>query len=196
MENTLTHIFQYIQTILTRAAADKKHPCRLAVIATTDNQGNPNARTLVLRKYNTLLHHLIFYTDIRSPKIIELTNNSTVVWLFYHPKQQIQLKITTQATIDHQSPKTKEIWNTLPYFSRLTYLSTQPPSAETAEATDGLPLDIRNNQTLAANYDDRHFAIVTCEIIQMEYLKLDRSGNKRARFVKKEVDWESTWLIP
>ena len=61
-----TDLRQSIWHHLTRAPHDRHHPWRTPVLATTTPEGEPNARTVVLRAANAAQQTLTAFTDHRS----------------------------------------------------------------------------------------------------------------------------------
>ncbi len=194
---TLEELLEKTWRLLIRGANDKKDPLHLATIGTT-NQQTAEIRTVVLRKTDIVNRLLYFYTDFRSEKIQQLTNNPSLSWLFYHPKKNIQLRAYGLATIHHQNELTLEKWQTLPSYGRKTYGTQQAPSTPLPYADDDLPnlwkvpeIDLAQTEYAYAN-----FAVVTCVINRLEYLHLQRAGHRRAAFDFVGEEWKGQWMVP
>lgn len=195
---TLEEIHRKAWYLLILGAHDKKDPLHLATIGTT-NQQTAEIRTVVLRKTNIVTRQLSFYTDFRSDKVQQLNQHPTLSWLFYHPKENIQLRAYGEAKVHHQNDLTLKTWQTLPSFRRKTYGTQQAPSTPLSYADDDLPnhwketgIDLAQTEYAYAN-----FAVVTCAINRLEWLHLEPSGHRRAlfEFVGKKK-WKNSWIVP
>lgn len=183
--------------MLAKGALQKKHPLHLATIGTIANQ-IPQLRTVVLRKTNIPKRQLFFYTDIRSAKIQAFKENAVISWLFYHPTKNIQIRAIGHPTIHHQNEFTLAQWQTLPMYGRKTYGTFQAPSTPLQHASDDLPSSWKSPTiTLAeTEYAYANFAIISCEIKQVEWLHLQRSGHQRAQFDFVDGNWDGFWIVP
>lgn len=183
--------------MLAKGALQKKNPLHTATIGTVANQ-IPQLRTVVLRKADIISRQLFFYTDFRSTKVQQLLDNPTLSWLFYHPKANIQIRAIGQATIRHQDELTLTQWKTLPVYGRKTYGTEQAPSTALTQASDGLPVlwSSDNLTLLDTEYTYANFSIVACEIRELEWLHLQRSGHQRAKFEYVDKAWAGQWIVP
>lgn len=155
-----------IKANLSRASADAKHPWRYPVLATV-NEGQPEQRTLVLRKFIPSTWSLLFYTDSRSPKVSEIKENKQVSLLFYHTRRQWQLRLKGRMSIDTESARTRALFEQLPKSSLGDYKSRQPP---------GHGLEPGQKQGLT---ESDYFCLLEFELIALDYLELDRNGHRR-----------------
>lgn len=197
IQSTLPEILDASWQMFMNGASEKKDSFRLATIATIAND-TPYLRTVVLRYTNPSRRHLLFYTDFRSEKIQQLKNSPTLNWLFYHPEKNIQIRAIGKATIHHQNELTKAKWQLLPAYGRKTYGTEHAPSTLLSHPSDDLPdcwktnpIDLEQTEYAYAN-----FAIVVCEINHLEWLHLQRTGHKRAKFDFINNAWEGQWIVP
>ncbi len=197
IKDDLNTILTTCWEMLAKGALQKKDPLHTAIIGTIINQ-IPQLRTIVLRKVNIANRQLFFYTDIRSTKIQQLTDNSTISWLFYHPSKNIQIRAIGQATIYHQNELTLAQWQTLSTYGRKTYGTLQAPSTSLTRASDDLPIFWKSPLITLADteYAYANFAIISCEINQLEWLHLQRSGHQRTQFDFVAENWEGSWIVP
>lgn len=197
LSTTLDEILTNIWHLLFRGAVQKKDPLHTATIGTI-KKGIPQLRTVVLRKTDTTHRQLYFYTDIRSEKVQQLKENPTLSWLFYHPKKNVQIRALGKAKIFHQDELTKRHWQTLPWYGRKTYGTIQSPSSTLQESSDDLPDLWRKTEVDIAEtaYAYQNFVVIVCEITELEWLHLDRSGHQRAHFSYLDDDWKGSWIVP
>lgn len=194
---TIDEVLTTIWHLLYRGAVQKKDPLHTATIGTI-YQGVPQLRTVVLRKTDTAARALYFYTDIRSEKVHQLKENSTLSWLFYHPKKNVQIRAIGKTIIHHEDDLTATIWKSLPSYGRKTYGTTQAPSTSLTALSDDLPALWKEKEIelTATEYAYKNFAVIGCEIETLEWLHLQRSGHQRAQFSFVNGDWEGSWIVP
>ncbi|MEM6316256.1 MAG: pyridoxamine 5'-phosphate oxidase family protein [Bacteroidota bacterium] len=194
---TLAEVQKTVWQMLFRGAVQKKDPLHTATIGTVKN-GVAQMRTVVLRKTNTVERQLYFYTDIRSAKVLELADTSTLSWLFYHPKKNVQIRAVGQVVFHHQNDIALEKWRSIPSYGRKTYGTRRAPGTVVDESTDDLPSLWQTNSIDLSDteYAYEHFAVGLCTIDYFEWLHLQRAGHRRAEFAYVESRWEGTWLVP
>lgn len=185
MIKTLEEILNNTWQELDRSQNDKKHPFRFGTFATLGDSF-PNIRTVVLRKVEKKKFTLSFYTDFRSPKVKEVQKNPTIAWHFYHPKEQVQLRIYGEATIIHNSEISNKIWNNLPIYGKSDYLTQEAPSS----------IKKKNNTPLLSIDNSEYFCVITTKVKKIDWLQLNRKGHQRAIFELIQDKWTSDWLIP
>lgn len=165
-----------------RSNEDRKHPFRLLQLATF-GKGYPEIRTVVKREVNRDWTFL-FYTDIRTPKVKDIQQNSKVSLHFYHPKKQLQVRLKGDAEILSSGVLFEEhlaLAKSAPSVS--DYTSRQAPSSELVD--DKL------------SYGDQlHFGLIRVITLEIDVLKLDREGHQRAYYSKNGVDWKGKKLVP
>ncbi len=189
-----------IFAMLTRGVADRKSPLHTPTVATIGADGSPLARVVVFRKFLPEERSLIFHTDLRSPKIVELRADSRISWLFYHPNEKMQFRIAGQATIhddENDALKLKQ-WQATRAFGRRCYMGAAP-SRTAAEATSGMPAEIETREPTIEESEIGfpNFAVVSTKIISIDCLELYVTGHRRSLFNWRENDkLETEWLTP
>ncbi|WP_345950516.1 pyridoxamine 5'-phosphate oxidase family protein [Mucilaginibacter sp. PAMB04274] len=155
-----------------------------------------DAYTVVLREGSADNRSIIFYTDVRSPKVGDIKQNNKLTVISYNDEQKIQLILKGEAEIHFQNDTAAFYWQKDGYRSRRSYLAQPAPTTSVEEATDGL-LHLSNRKfddADAAGYEN--FAVVKINVNYLEYLQLSRDGNRRAKFSWQGAGWDGTWLIP
>jgi pyridoxamine 5'-phosphate oxidase len=157
----------------------------------------PNAYTVVLRDVEPAERQLIFYTDQRSEKVQQIKDNPNLTAVYYDDVTHIQLILKGEATINYQNDIAKEHWLQSGFKVRRSYLAQQAPSSVLNEEGDGL------EYLSSKKFDDNdtagfeNFAVVILKVDFLEYLRLHREGNRRARFtVKPYSGWMGEWIVP
>jgi hypothetical protein len=193
LEGVLTEIW----AMLERGAAHFNDPFHWPVLGTLGNSG-PSLRTVILRQCRLPERILVCHTDSRARKIQEICNADDVSWLFYHPKKEIQLRVSGKATLHMDNPFADAQWATARITSRLSYCATQPPGTPVDGPSSGLPHFLLNRiPTLFETEKGRkNFAAITCSIDSIDWLSLSPMGNRRAQFGWNNKDFSAQWVIP
>lgn len=181
--HTETEIRQRIGIELQRATQDRHHAWRTPVLATVGTDGQPQARTVVLRQADTQLIQLQIYTDYRSPKVAELAAQPQAALTFWSARLGWQLRVRVRASVQQHGPEVDAVWAKVRQSAAAgDYLSARAPgdvlpTAESAVTdTSGLP-------------HTHHLAVVTAQIQEIDWLELGRSGHRRAVFSADRWAW-------
>lgn len=193
IEQVLTKSWQ----MLSRGAAEPGDPFHTAVLG-TDGPGGCNLRTVVLRGVLVAERSLICHTDVRSPKVQEIQNNPWVSWLFYHPEQKVQLRLTGSATLHTDDELADEQWQAAPESSKRLYCAMQPPGTPVDAPSSGLPKDLgpRSLTVEESAAGRENYAVIACPVVFIDWLYLRAEGHRRAQFTRGDEGWASTWVIP
>jgi len=186
-----------IWNALGEAAGRPDHPFRFPAVATT-NRLDSSVRTVVLRQADPDYRRLVFFTDLRSPKIREIEANEQVQWLFYHFSQGVQIRATSAAMVYRQDAMARGFWDALPLANRLNYCASEPPGSPLAELGNGLPAELKRPNVSAEDLEIgyQNFAAVACEIDVFDWLWLGPEGSRRASIRWTGEKYSSIWLVP
>lgn len=193
MEDNLSEVFTASWGKLLFGSMIAEHPYHTGVVA---SQGNStiNLRTVILRAVDPDNKQLVFYTDIRSAKITDIQNSPNLSWLFYDSTECIQVRVSGAAIIHHMDTVTQEHWERLRNESRKSYMAIPGPSAGIEHDTDGLEHLDEDNMDWEAGYIN--FAVIVTTVSFVEWLRLSKTGNRRAEFRLINDGWKGQWLIP
>ncbi len=167
---------------ISRGKGDKKSPARHPTFVTSSADGFPNARTLVMRRFDRKNHQIEFYTDTASSKMMVLEENPRAVIHIWLPKVQLQIQMDVDVEVK-VGDITIPTWINVPTNSRVAYGTIPSPGAVI-------------ESPLAYNYTptQKRFAVLTCHIQSIQLLLL---GTKHIRAnYKKTTDWQGEWLSP
>ncbi len=177
---TETELVHRVWTELQRATVDRHHEWRTPVLATVDLQGVPQARTVVLRGADAGSGQLVFFTDSRSPKVAELQTQPAAALVFWSRRLQWQLRVGVRAAVHTDGPRVEAAWVRVSQSTAAgDYLSSQAPGSALQPVT-------------ATASKQHHFAIITAQVEELDWLALSREGHRRARVLGSEVQW----LVP
>lgn len=195
-EELLSKIF----AMLTRGVADRKSPLHTPTLATIGTDGSPKTRIVVFRKFLPEERNLIFHTDLRSPKIEEISADRRVSWLFYHAGEKMQFRIAGEATILANADNALKLkqWQATRAFGRRCYMG-EAPSRVVEEATSGMPAEIENREPTIEESETGfpNFAVISTKISSIDSLELYATGHRRTLFTwNEDGESEMRWLTP
>ena len=174
---------------LARATHDRHHAWRTPTLATITRQGQPNARTVVLRKVQHDLHGgtLEIYTDRRSPKVVELMEQPSASLVFWSARLKWQLRVRADIAIQTEGPYVASLWQVVRQSKAAgDYLGLLPPGQV-------LPNDgVTNLEPSMTDERESHFAVLTAQVQEIDWLELGHGQHRRCRFVGSQ--WQ--WLTP
>ncbi len=159
----------------------------------------PNAYTVVLREVLPDNDQIIFHTDIRSEKVSEIKSNPNLTVVYYDDADHIQVILKAEATIHYQDDIAKQQWQQSGFKSRRNYLTEHAPSSPLNEEGSGLEYlgEQKFDDSDPAGYEN--FAVVVLDVHSLEYLQLNKDGNRRARFKNEQQNqnrWKWEWITP
>ncbi len=191
-------IHKSIAESLLEGVTQRKHPFHIITIATINQAGLPDARSVVLRHFDHETRILGFHTDMRSPKVKEIQSTPNITLLCYSPEDCVQLRIQATATIHHRDRITEKAWNNTRPFSRKCYCITEAPGSKISTPTNALPEALIHNdpsdEESARAYE--HISVIHCHYHTLDYLKLRGEGHYRALFTWDNEQLTETWLVP
>lgn len=167
---------------LVRAGHDRHHGWRLAVLATVDAQGAPQARTVVLRGADPASGELVCFTDRRSPKVTQLRADGRGMLVFWCARLSWQLRAQVRIEVEETGPRVQAAWARVAgQPGARDYLSRLPPGTAVPDPVQG-------------GQDTHQLAVLRAKVESLDWLELHRhSGPRRA-----EVDarGQARWLVP
>ncbi len=192
-------------TLLKKGLEDRRHGFHYPTLATVDPQGEPRARIVVLRRVTDPGSQgkrsiIAAHTDLRSPKAEQLAARHSAAWVFYDPPCRVQVRLSGQTRIEHDTPLADEQWEEARLMSRRCYLAPGAPGSKVDHQDPNLPLVLtQRDPTLEESEAGRaNFAVVVTEVSVMDVLRLRHDGHARARFEWDErgVMSHSGWVLP
>ena len=185
--------------LLEEAIGDPTSPVRTPVLISVSTDGLAQGRTVVLRGFNRQQRQLTIYTDARSAKVAQLRAQPTCTLVAYQPNPMMQLRLSTNAIVNHNNEITHEAWAVMPGPNRCNYLTDPDPGSISVQATDGRP--VINAESVPTNDENEiaycQFSVIVFTIKELEWLYLPRRGHRRAQFTWDEANsLQSDWLIP
>lgn len=182
-----------------KAVKNRHSPLHTPVVCTQAGLDLPPApRIMVLRAVADAASQFRFHTDARSPKCDHIANGSPIALLGYDPEARVQLTVRGIARLDRTGAAADSAWDASALSSRRCYLAAHPPGTPVDQPLSGLPDHLLNRApTEIESQEGRpHFAIVTVEAAEMEWLRLTSCGNRRAVFRRNVQEWQGHWITP
>ena len=197
--NDLSGVLERSWLLLEQSIEDPTSPVRTPVLISVSADGLAQGRTVVLRAFNRQQRQLKIYTDVRSEKVAQLRTQPVCTLVAYQPNPMIQLRLKTNAVVNHNNEITRESWAVMPGPNRCNYLTDPNPGSISVKATDGRP--VINAESVPTNdeneIDYSHFSVIVLAINELEWLYLPRRGHRRAQFNWDRTNsLQSNWLIP
>lgn len=179
--DTLDAIEAAVWRELEAAVHDRAHAWRTPVLATADALGTPDARTIVLREVEPDERRFVFYTDQRSPKAAQLRDRPEGLFVMWSPSLSWQLRVRATLEMEVHGLAVSSRWAQLKLSpAAQDYLSPLPPGTELDAPSAGL----------THREEDRgHFALVSAEVLAIDWLELHAEGHRRARFDAGGARW-------
>lgn len=198
MHENHADILEQIWELLSQGVRKASDPFHTPVLGTGSTAGC-NVRTVVLRGVEVAERLLLCHTDARSPKFHEIQKNSTVSWLFYHPQEKIQLRITGLATLHTNDARADQQWQASKLSSRRCYCAITGPGTAQNEPSSGLPekfLERLPSEEESEQLGRQFFSVIACQVGTIDWLYLRARGHQRARFSWQGDHFNATWVTP
>ncbi|MBU2878637.1 pyridoxamine 5'-phosphate oxidase family protein [Aliiglaciecola lipolytica] len=166
-------------------------------LATTNNQNQPEVRTVVFRGFLNTTTSLLIHTDIRSNKInqIQTHNQAQICWYFSQSREQYRLTGNIQI-IDFQNEQHQSL--RLQHWQNLSSSAQQSYSWETPGEILGLD-DIHQAQVSDnVNQDEVsvNFALLLFSVSEVDHLQLKLTPHKRNRYIYSNHAWQTLKINP
>jgi pyridoxamine 5'-phosphate oxidase len=167
---------------LNRGVVDRKSDARHPVLSTMGIAG-PEARIVVLRSASRPRSQMLVYTDLRSAKIKDLATEPRASLLVWEQKAKLQIRLRVHVEVK-SGEAVKDHWQKVPEAARKVYGGMPPPGTH-----------IDHPDRLTAEADPQAFAVLICNILEIETLHLGNDLHRRAKFSHIEA-WAGQWLSP
>lgn len=181
-------------------ASKRTSPAHTPVVGSVDRSGLAQLRVMVLREADRHLRRLRFHTDCRSSKVEDFSTSNRISVLMYDAAEKLQLRLFGTAYLETDGEEVERAWTDSTTFARRCYLADDAPGMVSDTPTSGLPVWIEGKQPSEDQLTDAraNFAILWCEVTELEWLYLANNGHRRARWTWDDTQqaWSGRWLIP
>ena len=164
---------------------ERAHAWRTPVLATSDAQGDADARVVVLREVEPQARLLRFFTDARSPKLAQIERRPRGVLVMWSASLRWQLRVQVSLELRRAGPLVSSRWERLTSTRAADdYLSVLAPGSELDAGAQPRSPDLRG-----ARHQQGHFALVDASVRAIDWLELRAQGPRRARFRPDDAQW-------
>lgn len=189
---------EFIELELNMAGIDPRHPLRNITLATLSDWG-PEARSVVLRRFDRKERKAFFHTHSGSKKMAELSQNSKASLVGYNAEKDYQVRLRGTCTFHQQDELAKEIWVKTPMHSRKEYLLRESPGSFTDFPTSSLPPHLETGAPAPEESEQGFSKFVVCSFLvkQIDWLYLGDHGHRRCLFtIADDGKTQAQWLVP
>ena len=184
---------------LLNGSVKKKNGFKNMCLGTISLDTTSSVRIVVNRKVEEMNKTIYFHTDTRSRKFVELQRDNRVSLLFYDARQKIQIMVKAYATIHLDDALSNERWKATSAQARLGYMTVDPPNTKSNFPTLGYEERFsteKPTEAQSAIYKE-NFAVISCQVYELEFLYLDYLGNRKANFYYKNgLLQDCYWVVP
>tara|TARA_B100001093_G_C26839787_1_gene1020003 strand:- start:623 stop:1228 length:606 start_codon:yes stop_codon:yes gene_type:complete len=188
----LIETLEYVFSSLEKGVNKNKHDFHLLVLATIDENNEPQNRNVVIRKVDMLNALIRFHTDKRSNKINDIKHNKSISLLGYDKVDKFQIRLTAEAKIEDSEKVLSEIWSKMRPMSKECYRVSDKPG-KIIDSRKDVIFQSEGAQDLNGF---ENFSIINCHINSIETLFLHSAGHIRAKYINKNNKFYGNWLIP
>jgi pyridoxamine 5'-phosphate oxidase len=172
---------------LTRATHDKHHEWRTGALATVNGDG-ADARTVVLREAESSTQTLRFFSDARAGKVAQIEAHPLGTLLMWSRRLSWQLRLRVRLSTQTEGLAVSSRWARLKmspaaqdYLAPLAPGMALPTSGATPEPTTAGAATVSEQRA--------YFALLTAEVLAMDWLELRVTGHRRALFESDGARW-------
>lgn len=198
MDILLVELEKDIWIRLLNGAIKPKNPLQYFTISSISSLG-PRLRTVVLRKTSITNKQIWVYTDIRSQKWKDYSENPLATALFYDGLSKIQIRLEGEVKLIQKGKLWEDCWNATSLKSRKSYMTEMGPGTPIDKKWTGLDPQWEESEPNleGTNRFKNNFGIILFQVKTMEYLQLERNGNFRAQFdYLNDSLISASWLVP
>lgn len=177
---------------LEKAVSEPASAFRYLTFCSVDEQGKPQARTIVLRRADKLMRVMEFHTDTRSLKWQEIAANPYVTVLGYCAQTRLQLRLQGRVEpYDAESDVAQAIWSRLPAHTQKTYAGGPPGGARACD-------DIKAISAAEEAEGKANFGVLIVHASSLDWYQLHKEQNQRAFFTYDNSGAlvDSQWVNP
>ncbi|SCY13761.1 Pyridoxine/pyridoxamine 5'-phosphate oxidase [Nonlabens sp. Hel1_33_55] len=181
----LEDYFQELKHDLRGALSKRNHPFKYGYLTTVDEQLQPRARTVVIREISESME-LIIFTDSRTTKVHQLSQNPKASLLFYNSKSLRQIRVDGLLEPITDEMEIKRLFQKVSSKSIKDYTTQLPP---------GSPIKNPDHVEYVER-SENHFLPLRFVSNSIELLQLKRPNHLRALYQRTNEDWKGQWLVP
>ena len=183
--STLAAIEAEVWQQLVRATHEKQHEWRTPVLATVDGE-SVDARTVILREVDPQQKQLLSFTDDRAGKVAQLLRRPHGSMVLWSRALGWQLRCRVLLSLEMTGLAATSRWAKIKLTpAAQDYLARLPPGAplNSPELRETPP------EPAAGTLKREYFAVVSAQVLSIDWLELHREGHRRAVFDAQGARW-------
>lgn len=193
---TLEQIYARIWDDLAAAVREEDLPFKVMQAATIGLDGSPNVRTVLLRGVSEQKNVPTFHTDLRSPKIAELSREPRIALVGVDPVQSRQIRVFGETRIVRDGQAQLDAWRASPDHDLIAYRTRLAPGTPMSHADDALGTAHDAHGVPGPDEGLKHFCVVEVRPARLDWLDLSADRPLRARYVRQGDGWIHSWIAP
>ncbi|MCJ2131076.1 pyridoxamine 5'-phosphate oxidase family protein [Methylobacterium sp. E-045] len=188
LDASLAHLWRLLED----GPALRRNAFHMPALATVDEAGAPQVRTVVLREADAEAGSMRFHCDRRSRKAAEIAASGRAALHGYDSASKVQIRVSGTAMLHTDDALADAAWAGSLAMSLVCYGVAPEPGAELASG-DAYSLPETDAGIAAGRLN---FCAVLVSATRLEFLFLDRRGHRRAAWTRNGDGWAGTWLAP
>ncbi|PMS36464.1 pyridoxine/pyridoxamine 5'-phosphate oxidase [Trinickia symbiotica] len=190
----LEQVYARIWDCLAAAVREEKLPFKVMQAATIGLDGSPNVRTVLLRGVSERENLLTFHTDVRSPKIAELSHDPRIALVGVDSVRNVQIRVFGETRILRDGKARLDAWRCSPDHDLIVYRTRLAPGTPMSHAGDEFD---ETRDVLDPAEGLKHFCVVEVRPARLDWLDLSTWDRpQRARYVRQGDLWIHSWIAP
>jgi pyridoxamine 5'-phosphate oxidase len=190
--NDLTLSLAHAWDLLELGACDRHTGFHALTIATVEGD-QPRQRTMILREANRNTRILRFHSDVRSPKFTQIKVNPAIAVSHYDAKSKCEIRMIGRGEFHTDNALATTAWNEMRDVSRFCYRSPRAPGDVVSSPDEYLSPDshsVTRDDAIAR----KNFCVLLITVAELEWIYLDSSGNRRARYTWHDNILDQQWI--
>jgi len=190
----LEQIYAHLWDCLAAAVREEDLPFKVMQVATVGLDGCPNVRTVLLRGVSEQRNLLTFHTDLRSPKVAELSRDPRIALVGVDTVRNLQIRVFGETRIVRDEQRRLDAWQSSPDHELIAYRTRVAPGTPMADADDALP---EGGGVPGPDEGFKHFCVVEVRPTKLDWLDLSGAdGPRRACYLREGDAWTHSWIAP
>lgn len=167
-----------------RSGATSGNPFNFLQLATVNERGSPEVRTIVVRQVDRNDAALYFVTDVRSPKMEDIGHNHNVALVGYDAASRVQIRLTGSANTVGDHERLAEQWGRLSEKTRDSFHSPVAPGTRLYPDEKVLSAVEKDEMSTFKRY-----CLMRVNLATLECLDISQAEHVRYCFVRSERGW-------
>lgn len=190
----LEQIYAHLWDCLAAAVCEEDLPFKVMQAATIGLDGSPSVRTVLLRGVSEQRNLLTFHTDLRSPKVAELSRDPRIALVGVDTVRNLQIRVSGETRIVRDEQRRLDAWQSSPDHELIAYRTRVAPGTPMADAGDALP---EAEGVPGPDEGFKHFCVVEVHPTKLDWLDLSGAEGPRRACYRREGDaWAHSWIAP